>query len=76
MGPGIFGVQAASKAYFGKDASKLSRKEAAMIAACLPNPKKYAVRPPSRYVSKRSGKIMVQMNNLEGDPDIQSLLKD
>jgi monofunctional biosynthetic peptidoglycan transglycosylase len=76
MGPGIFGVQAASKAYFGKDASKLTRKEAAMIAACLPNPKKYSVKPVSRYVNRRSGKIMTQMNNLEADPDIQQLLKD
>lgn len=75
MGEGIFGVQAAAKAYFKKDAKNLTRKEAAMIAACLPNPKKYLVAPASRYVLGRSSKIMQQMNNIEGDPDVAELLK-
>ncbi|MEO7522514.1 MAG: monofunctional biosynthetic peptidoglycan transglycosylase [Ferruginibacter sp.] len=75
MGPGIFGVQAASKKYFNKDAKNLTRSEAAMIAACLPNPKKYTVKPLSRYVSLRSANLLRQMNNLEDDPDIQELLK-
>ena len=75
MGKGIFGVQAAARAYFNKDAKNLTRKEAAMIAACLPNPKKYSVVPLSRYVSMRSSRILVQMNNLDGDPEIEALLK-
>lgn len=75
MGKGIFGVQAAAQAYFHKDASKLSRREAAMIAACLPNPKKFTVAPASKYVLARTPRIMQQMNNLDGDPDIQALLK-
>lgn len=75
MGKGIFGVQAAARAYFNKDAKNLTRKEAAMIAACLPNPKKFTVKPACRYVTVRAGRIMVQMNNLEGDPDIDALLK-
>lgn len=75
MGPGIFGVQAAAKNYFNKDAKNLTRNEAAMIAACLRNPKKYTVKPLSRFVSVVSGKVMRQMNNIEGDPDIQLLLK-
>jgi monofunctional biosynthetic peptidoglycan transglycosylase len=75
MGPGIFGVQAASRAYFKKDAKNLTRAEAAQIAACLPNPKKYTVKPLSRYVSNRSGHILRQMNNLSGDPDIKKLLE-
>jgi monofunctional biosynthetic peptidoglycan transglycosylase len=75
MGKGIFGVQAAAKAYFNKDAINLSRKEAAMIAACLPNPKKLTVKPTCRYVTSRASRIMIQMNNLEGDPDIEALLK-
>jgi monofunctional biosynthetic peptidoglycan transglycosylase len=41
MGKGIFGIEAAAQAYFKKSAKKLTRTEAAMIAACLPNPKKY-----------------------------------
>lgn len=75
MGKGIFGVQAAAKAYFNKDAKNLSRAEAAMIAACLPNPKLYTVKPMSSYVSRRYGQILKQMNNLEGDPDIDALTK-
>lgn len=75
MGTGVFGVQAAAKKYFNKDAKYLSRSEAAMIAASLPNPKKFTVKPLSRYVSNRYDDIMRQMNNLEGDPDIQTLIK-
>ena len=41
-----------------------------MIAACLPNPKKYTVKPLSNYVKYRSAAILRQMNNLAGDPDI------
>ncbi len=43
MGPGIFGVEAAAQKYFGKSAKNLSRSEAAMIIACLPNPKIFSV---------------------------------
>lgn len=75
MGPGIYGVQAASREYFNKDARNLTRQEAAMIAACLPNPVKYTVKPLSRYVANRSALLLRQMNNLEGDPDIQELLR-
>lgn len=75
MGKGIFGVQAAAKAYFNKDAKDLTRPEAAMIAACLPNPKVYTVKPMSRYVSIRYGNILRQMNNLDGDPDIDVIVK-
>ena len=75
MGKGIFGVEAAAKTYFNKDAKNLSRAEAAMIAACLPNPKMYSVKPLSNYVAHRYDNIMQQMDNLEGDEDIDALVK-
>jgi len=75
MGKGIFGVEAASRTYFKKPAQKLTRTEAAMIAACLPNPKKYVVQPPSRYINRRYPWILNQMNNLEGDEDVEKLLE-
>lgn len=75
MGRGIFGVQAASRAYFKKDAKDLTRQEAAMIAACLRNPKVMTVQPLSRNVAFISGLIMRQMNNLQPDPDIAQLIK-
>ena len=75
MGKGIFGIQSVAKNYFNKDAALLTRNEAAQIAAALPNPVRFTVKPLSKYVAARSGNIMRQMNNLETDPDIQSLLK-
>jgi monofunctional biosynthetic peptidoglycan transglycosylase len=75
MGKGVFGVQAAAKKYFNKDAKDLTRGEAAQIAACLPNPKVYTIKPLSRYVAGRYDDIMRQMNNLETDPDVQELIK-
>ena len=75
MGSGIFGIQAASRAYFNKDAKNLTRLEAAEIAACLPNPRKLSVKPLSNYVAGRANAIMTQMGFLEGDPDIQELIK-
>lgn len=75
MGSGIFGIQAAAKAYFNKDAKDLTREEAAEIAAALPNPIKFTVKPLSRYVLLRSGNIIRQMSNLETDPDIANLIK-
>jgi monofunctional biosynthetic peptidoglycan transglycosylase len=75
MGEGIFGVEAAAKKYFRKSSKSLSRKEAAMIAACLPNPKGYTVKPLSKHVASRYPWILRQMNNLDGDPDIKKLIE-
>jgi monofunctional biosynthetic peptidoglycan transglycosylase len=74
MGEGIFGIEAAARQYFNKPAGNLTRQEAAMIAACLPNPKKYVVKPPSSYVQYRARAIQQQMNNLQTDPDIQRII--
>ncbi len=74
-GKGIYGIEAASQAYFKKPAKKLWKKEAAMIAACLPNPKRYTVVPLSRYVQISQYRIMRQMAYLMRDPDIQVLLQ-
>jgi monofunctional glycosyltransferase len=76
MGKGIFGAEAAAQYYFKKPAKKLTRREAAMIAACLPNPKKYTVKPPSNFVQAKSWWILQQMNNLEGDLDLQKIIAD
>ena len=75
MGTGVYGIEAAARKNFGKSAKKLTRMEAAMIAASLPNPKIYTVKPLSKHVASRSGWIMVQMRNLENDPDILPLLQ-
>jgi monofunctional biosynthetic peptidoglycan transglycosylase len=75
MGEGIFGIEAASNTYFKKSAKNISRSDAAKIAASLPNPKLYTVKPISNKVLNRYDDIMIQMNNLEGDADIQKVIK-
>jgi len=75
MGPGVFGIEAAAQQYFGKSAKQLSREEAAMIIACLPNPKRFTVKPMSRRVAWRYPQILQQMRNIEDDEDILSLIK-
>ena len=65
MGRGVFGVQAASQYYFGKNSKDLTKSEAAWIAAVLPNPKKYDPNNPSAYLSKKHNWIMRQMKNVE-----------
>lgn len=64
FGPGIYGVQAAAQRYFGKPASRLSRHEAALLAAVLPNPKTLRVDRPSGYVLGRADDIEQQMEQL------------
>lgn len=74
MGKGIYGIEAASQSFFNKPAASLSRIEAASIASCLPNPKKYSVKPLSNYVANRRQWVLHQMNNLEGDSDVQNII--
>jgi monofunctional biosynthetic peptidoglycan transglycosylase len=73
MGDGIFGIEMAAQKYFGKPAKNLTQREAALIAACLPNPKRYTVKPLSGYVATRSQWVVKQMHNLSTDADIQRL---
>ena len=65
MGRGVFGVQAASQYYFGKNSKDLTKSEAAWIAAVLPNPKKYDPHHPSAYLNKKHSWIMRQMKNVQ-----------
>lgn len=57
MGKGIYGAEAAAQEFFGKSASELTRREASLITACLPNPIERHADKPSQYVSKRAGQI-------------------
>ncbi len=75
MGEGIFGIESAAQNYFKKPASKLSRSEAAQIAAALPNPIRFTVKPLSKYVANRSQNIVSQMSNLESDVDVKEIIK-
>lgn len=62
MGNGIYGAEAASKFWFHKKASQLSKQEAAAIAAILPNPLVLKASPASSYIQNRKNWILRQMN--------------
>lgn len=63
-GPGIYGAEAAAQHHFKKSAAKLSRKEAALLAAVLPNPIKRKAGKPSRGVSAIANRILIRMNGM------------
>ena len=75
MGKGVFGIEAAAQTYFGKSARQLNRREAALIAASLPNPKRYKVKPASGYMQYRASFIQRQMMHLQSDPAIRTLIE-
>jgi monofunctional biosynthetic peptidoglycan transglycosylase len=75
MGRGVFGIEAAAKNYFKKPAQKLTRQQAAMIAASMRNPRKYTVKPLSKQVSVRYPWVLRQMMILQNDPDVQRLIQ-
>ena len=75
-GDGISGIERAANIYFNKSAARLSPQEAALIAACLPNPKVYKVKPASPFMVRRSREILTQMRYLRPDPDIAGLIGD
>jgi monofunctional glycosyltransferase len=62
MGKGVYGAEAAARFWFGKPASRLSKNEAAAIAAILPNPRRYSANPPGPYVARRKAWISQQMS--------------
>lgn len=64
FGDGVYGVEAAAQRYFGKPAAKLSQREAARLAAVLPNPIRFKAAAPSAYVERRTARIERQMRNL------------
>jgi monofunctional glycosyltransferase len=64
--PGIYGAEAASQFHFHKPAAKLSRREAALLAAVLPNPIKRKAGKPSKRVNSIANRIMGRMNGMGG----------
>ncbi len=59
-GPGVYGIEAASRTYFGKSASTLSRREAALLAAVLPNPRRWSPAKPTGYILQRAHIALVR----------------
>ncbi|MCI6490810.1 MAG: monofunctional biosynthetic peptidoglycan transglycosylase [Prevotellaceae bacterium] len=61
MGDGIYGVDAVAQYHFGKTAETLSRRDCALIAATLPNPRRFSSKEPSKYMRKRQRQILKEM---------------
>ena len=66
-GDGLYGAEAAAYGRFGKPASELTRFEAARLAAVLPSPNKWRVRPAGPYVRERTATIQARMRVVERD---------
>ncbi|MFT3753307.1 MAG: monofunctional biosynthetic peptidoglycan transglycosylase [Paludibacter sp.] len=64
MGVGVYGVEAAAQEHFGVHASELSKSQSALIAACLPNPRRFDAGNPSGYIQRRKSKILNVMGKL------------
>ncbi len=73
MGKMMFGISAAGKKYFNRSAAKLTKEQAALIAAILPNPVKYSVTHPSDYTLKRKNWILNQMKSLGGNSYLENI---
>lgn len=73
FGDMIFGVKMASLAYYKKLPAKVSPAQAALLAAVLPNPRRYSVLKPSGYVRGRQNWILKQMNSLGGPHYLKEL---
>lgn len=73
FGDGVYGAQAASRRFFGKDASRLTPAEAARLAAVLPSPRRYSAAAPGPYVARRAAAIQRQMRLIGGVGYLRSL---
>lgn len=66
MGEGIYGAEAVAEEHFGCSAAELTRSQCALIAATLPNPRKYNSADPSQYMKKRQRRILREMKYVKG----------
>jgi len=64
--PGVYGAEAASQFHFRKSASQLTRREAALLAAVLPNPIKRSAGKPSRRVNYIATRVQTRMADIDG----------
>jgi monofunctional biosynthetic peptidoglycan transglycosylase len=73
FGDGVYGAEAAARTYFRKSAKRLTPSEAALLAAVLPNPRRFHARAPSEYIRGRQAWILNQMRQLGGEQVVKDL---
>ena len=66
FGPKVYGVDAASRLFFGKPPGRITSQEAALLAAVLPSPRRMSALRPSEYVRKRASEIEAAVRALGG----------
>jgi monofunctional biosynthetic peptidoglycan transglycosylase len=73
FGLGTYGAEAAARRFFHESAVRLTRSDAALLAAVLPNPEHYSALAPSAYVQRRREQILTQMQALGGPEMLQEI---
>ncbi len=73
FGLGVYGAEAAAQRFFRRPAARLTRSDAALLAAVLPNPQHYSAAAPSAYLERRRGEILVQMQALGGPEMLEEI---
>lgn len=73
FGYGTYGAEAAAQRFFHKPAARLTRSDAALLAAVLPSPEHYSAAAPSAYMQKRREQILAQMQALGGPEMLQEI---
>jgi monofunctional biosynthetic peptidoglycan transglycosylase len=73
FGKGIYGAEAAAQHFFHESAARLSRSDAAVLAAVLPNPVRFSAAAPSRYIQQRREWILKQMQALGGPEMLEEI---
>ena len=68
MGEGIYGVEAVAQEHFGIPAETMSREQCALVAATLPNPRRFNSKHPSAYMQKRQRQILLNMKYVKAFP--------
>ncbi|MBU8541178.1 monofunctional biosynthetic peptidoglycan transglycosylase [Falsiroseomonas tokyonensis] len=64
FGPGIYGAEAAARAFFDKPAARLTQREAALLAAVLPSPLNWSAAAPSPATARRAANIERRIGQL------------
>jgi monofunctional biosynthetic peptidoglycan transglycosylase len=73
FGYGTYGAEAAAQRIFHRPAARLTRSDAALLAAVLPNPEHYSAVAPSAYVQRRREQILAQMQALGGPEMLEEI---
>lgn len=73
FGPGVYGAATAAGHFFDQRSSEIDERQAALLAAVLPNPKRFDVRDPSPYVRRRQDWILSQMEQLRHSDYVSGL---